>query len=322
MADRIRFIDATEVRERLDHQTCIDLMRHAMVALAEGRSRQLLRGIIDLDGGDLFGVMPGALDGAGFGAKIISIFPAAAAHGSSHQGVIILFDRTSGAPVCVIDASEVTAIRTAAASAAATDALARPGASRLAIMGTGEQAWHHVAAIRHVRALDEVRLWDRAPEKARALADRITNDFGLSARTAASVAEAAEGADIICTLTGAAEPFLRDAHVADGTHINAVGSSRAGPSEIDEALVVRARFVPDHREGVLAQGAEYLRARDAGLVTEAHVLPEIGHVFSGSSPGRLAASDVTIYKSLGSIVQDLACAAWLWKTHRDRVSGA
>ena len=114
MADRIRFIDATEVRERLDHQTCIDLMRHAMVALAEGRSRQLLRGIIDLDGGDLFGVMPGALDGAGFGAKIISIFPAAAAHGSSHQGVIILFDRTSGAPVCVIDASEVTAIRTAA----------------------------------------------------------------------------------------------------------------------------------------------------------------------------------------------------------------
>ena len=80
--------------------------------------------------------------------------------------------------------------------------------------------------------------------------------------------------------------------------------------------------MPDHREGVLAQGAEYLRARDAGLVTEAHVLPEIGHVFSGSSPGRLAASDVTIYKSLGSIVQDLACAAWLWKTHRDRVSGA
>lgn len=322
MADPIRFIDADEVRKRLDHRTCIDLMRPAMIALAEGRSRQLLRGIIDLDGGDLFGVMPGALDGAGFGAKIISIFPAAAAHGSSHQGVIILFDRTSGAPVCVIDASEVTAIRTAAASAAATDALALPGASRLAIMGTGEQAWHHVAAIRHVRALDEVRIWGRAPEKAGELAGRVADDFGFAAYEVASVPEAAEGADIICTLTGAAEPFLLNAHVADGTHINAVGSSRAGPTEIDEALVARARFVPDHREGVLAQGAEYLRARDAGLVTEAHVLPEIGHVFSGSTPGRLTASDVTIYKSLGSIVQDLACAAWLWKTHRDRVSGA
>jgi ornithine cyclodeaminase len=315
VADAIRFIDAAEVRERLDHGTCIDLMKGAMIALAEGRSRQLLRGIIDLDGGDLFGVMPGALDGAGFGAKIISIFPAAAAHGSSHQGVIILFDRASGAPVCVIDASEVTAIRTAAASAAATDALARTDAGRLAIMGTGEQGWHHVAAIRHVRALDEVRIWGRSPEKAADLADRVANDFGLAVQTVASVAEATDGADIICTLTGASEPYLLDAQVADGTHINAVGSSRAGPSEIDEALVARARFVPDHREGVLAQGAEYLRARDAGLVTEAHVLPEIGHVFSGPSPGRLAASDVTIYKSLGSIVQDLACAAYLWKTY-------
>jgi len=292
-------------------------MREAMIALAEGRSQQLLRGIIDLGEGDLFGVMPGALDGAGFGAKIISVFPAAAAHGSSHQGVIILFDRASGAPVCVIDASEITAIRTAAASAAATDALARAEASSLAIMGTGEQAWHHVAAIRHVRPLAEVRIWGRASEKAKELADRITGDFGLASQVAASAAEAAAGADIICTLTAAAEPILRDTYVADGTHINAVGSSRAGPSEIDEALVARARFVPDHREGVLAQGAEYLRARDAGLATEAHVLPEIGHVFSGSAPGRLAASDVTIYKSLGSIVQDLACAAWLWKAHRD-----
>jgi len=314
VADAIRFIDAAEVRRRLDHRTCIDLMRDAMIALAQGRSQQLLRGIIDLGEGDLFGVMPGALDGAGFGAKIISIFPDAAAHGSSHQGVIILFDRASGAPVCVIDASEVTAIRTAAASAAATDALARIDACRLAILGTGEQAWHHVAAIRHIRPLDEVRIWGRSPEKADALAGRIVRDLGLAAHAAASVADAVRGADIICTLTGAAEPILLDAHVADGVHINAVGSSRAGPSEIDEALVARARFVPDHREGVLAQGAEYLRASAAGLVTEAHVLSEIGHVFSGSSPGRLAASDVTIYKSLGSIVQDLACAAYLWKT--------
>ncbi len=317
MAEAIRFIDAAEVHRRLDHATCIELMKGAMIALAEGRSRQLLRGIIDLDGSDLFGVMPGALDGAGFGAKIISIFPAAAAHGSSHQGVIILFDRTSGAPVCVIDASEVTAIRTAAASAAATDALARADARSLAILGTGEQAWHHVAAIRHVRPLDDVRIWGRSPAKAADLVDRVVRDLGLPAHVAASVADAASGADIICTLTGAAEPVLFDAQISDGTHINAVGSSRAGPSEIDEALVARARFVPDHREGVLAQGAEYLRASASGLINEAHVLPEIGNIFSGTVPGRRAASDVTIYKSLGSIVQDLACAAWLWKTQGD-----
>lgn len=313
VADPIRFIDAAEVTRRLPHDVCIALMRSAMIALAEGRSQQLLRGIIELGGGDLFGVMPGALDGAGFGAKIISIFPAAAAHGGSHQGVIILFDRANGAPVCVIDAGEVTAIRTAAASAAATDALARADARSLAIVGTGEQAWHHVAAIRHVRPLDEVRVWGRSPGRALDLVDRIAGDLGLAAHVAATVAEAAKDADIICTLTGAADPILLDSHVSDGTHINAVGSSRAGPSEIDVALVARARFIPDHREGVLAQGAEYLNAREAGLVTEAHVLPEIGHVFSGAAPGRIAASDVTIYKSLGSIVQDLASAAYLWK---------
>ncbi len=313
MADPIAFIDAAEVRARLSHADCIPLMKTAMIALAEGRSQQLLRGIIDLGEGDLFGVMPGALDGAGFGAKIISVFPAAAAKGGSHQGVIILFDRASGAPVCVIDAGEVTAIRTAAATAAATDALGRAEASRLVLLGTGEQAWHHAAAIRHVRALGDVVVWGRAADKAAVLAERLARDFGLAARTAPTVAEAVRGADIVCTLTAAPEPILFDADIAEGVHINAVGSSRAGPSELDEALVARARFIPDHREGILAQGAEYLRAKEKGLVTEAHVLPEIGHVFAGTAPGRVAASDVTIYKSLGSIVQDLACAAWLWR---------
>jgi len=301
-------IGAGEVVERLDHQSCIRLMRDAMVALAAGRTKQLLRGIIDLGEGDLFGVMPGAMDGAGFGAKIISVFPRAE---RSHQGVILLFDRETGAPAAVIDAGEVTAIRTACASAAATDALARGDAHRLAILGTGEQAWQHAAAIRHVRALSEVVIWGRARGKAEDLATRIAAELGLPSRIAGNVREAVAGVDIICTTTGAAEPILFSADVADGTHINAIGSSRAGPSEIDEALVARARFVPDHREGVLAQGAEYLRARDAGLITEAHVLPEIGHVFAGASAGRQSEKDVTIYKSLGSIVQDLACAAHL-----------
>jgi len=307
-------IDAEEAARRLDHATCIGLMREAMIALAQGRSRQLLRGILDLGGGDLFGVMPGALDGAGFGAKIVSAFPdAAASGGRSHQGAILLFDRASGAPVCVVDAGEVTAIRTGAASSAATGVLARPDATHLAILGTGEQAWHHAAAIRHVRALAGVTIWGRSEAKAQALAARIETELGLPARSAGSVAEAVDGADIVCTVSAADEPILLDVHVRPGMHINAVGSSRAGPSEIDPALVARARFVPDHREGVLAQGAEYLRARDAGLVTAAHVLPEIGHVFAGTAAGRTGTDDVTIYKSLGAIVQDLACAAWLWR---------
>jgi ornithine cyclodeaminase/alanine dehydrogenase-like protein (mu-crystallin family) len=301
-------IDREEVARRLDHATCIGLVREAMIALSQGRTKQLLRGIIDLGAGNAFGVMPGAIDGVGFGAKIVSVFPGKS---RSHQGAILTFDPETGAPACVIEAGEVTAIRTACASAVATDALARPDAHRLAILGTGEQAWQHALAIRHVRPLSRITVWGRDTAKAEALALRIEKALTIPAVVAATPAEAARDADIICTTTASAEPILFSQDVAEGTHINAVGSSRAGPAEIDNALVARARFVPDHREGVLAQGAEFLRARDAGLVGEDHILPEIGVILAGDAPGRTGARDVTIYKSLGSIVQDLACAAYL-----------
>jgi ornithine cyclodeaminase len=315
-------IGAEEVARRLDHAGCIGMMRQAMIALSAGRTQQLLRGIIDLGGGDLFGVMPGAMEGAGFGAKVISVFPAAAASGRSHQGAILLFDRATGAPVCVVDAGEVTAIRTACASAAATDALARPDAGRLAILGAGEQAWRHALAIRLVRSLESIVLWGRSGDKARRLAARIGEALALPVDVAESAAEAARGADIICTTTGAADPILLSADVADGTHVNLVGSSYAGPAEIDEALVARARFFPDHRDGVLAQGGEFLRAKTAGLVGDDHVLDEIGAIFAGNAPGRRSADEVTIYKSLGSIVQDLAAAAYLYRQKAGPISSA
>ena len=307
----MRAIDRDEVARRLGHAQGIALVRAAMIALAQGRSRQLLRGILDLGGGDLFGSMPGALDGAGFGAKLVSVFPAAATHGRSHQGVIVLFDRDNGAPACVVDAGEVTAIRTACASAVATDALARADAGTLAILGTGEQAWHHALALRHVRALARIAVWGRDIGKARDLAERISTELGLPARACAEVREATRDADIVCTLTAAAEPILDFDDVAAGSHVNAVGSSHAVPVEIDPRFVARARFIPDHRQGVLAQGAEFLRAKALGLATDADVGPDIGHVLAGDAPGRSDARDITVYKSLGSIVQDLACAAWL-----------
>lgn len=301
----MRFIDAAEVAARLDHRTCIGLMREAMIALSRGNTRQLLRGILRLDdAGNMLGVMPGALDGAGFGAKLVSVYPDAPL-GRTHQGVIALFDPATGAPTAIVDAGEVTAIRTACASAAAADALALPGPTTHAILGTGEQAYQHALAIPLVREITQTVVWGRSPEKARALADRI------GARVAATPAEAVADAAIVSATTAASEPILFSNDVADGTHINLVGSSHAGPVEIDDALVVRARFVPDHRDGVLAQGAEFLRAKAAGLVGDDHVLREIGAVIAGDVAGRHGPADVTIYKSLGSVVQDLACAAWL-----------
>ena len=300
---KLGLVSAEEVARLLPYGECIPLMREAMIALSQGRTRQLLRSILDIGGGNAFGVMPGAFDGGAFGAKLVSVFPGNFALGKmSHQGVVILFDPETGAPTAVLEAGEITAIRTAAASAAATDALARPDASRLAILGYGEQALRHVAAIREVRAIDRVTVWGRSPERARAFAEKVGGE--VMATVAAAVAEA----DIVCTVTAAPEPILFADQVAEGTHINAVGSSRAGPVEIDPALVARARFFADHRDGVLAQGAEFLRAKELGLVDDSHVLGEIGEVMADTLPGRTSERDVTIYKSLGSIVQDLAAA--------------
>jgi ornithine cyclodeaminase/alanine dehydrogenase-like protein (mu-crystallin family) len=297
-------VSAEEVARLLPYEECIPLMREAMIALSGGRTRQLLRAILDLPEGRAFGSMPGAmLDDGVFGAKLVSVYPENFEKGlSSHQGVVALFDAATGAPSAMVDAAEITAIRTAAASAAATDALARPDATRLAVLGYGEQAERHVAAIRCVREVERLTIWGRDPARAEAFA------AAHGGEACASVAEAVAEADIVCAVTASPEPILLSEQVADGTHINAVGSSRAGPVEIDNALVARARFFADHAEGVRAQGAEYLNAVAAGAIGPEHLLGEIGEVFAGTLKGRVSRDDVTIYKSLGSIVQDLASA--------------
>ena len=314
---KLTIISAEEVARHLTYDRCIPLMREAMIALSKGRTRQLLRGIIDLEGGGALGVMPGGMDDTGaFGAKLVSVFPGNFERGlPSHQGVVALFDPESGAPVCILDAGEITAIRTAAASAAATDCLARPDAKRLAILGYGEQAWRHVEAIRHVRDIEHVAVWGRSPSRTAAFAARVRT-LGLAVTAAPDVERAVAGADIICTVTAASEPLLYGRLVPEGTHLNVVGSSRSNAAEIDTGLVCRSRFFADHRPGVLSQGGEFLRAKAAGRVDDDHVLGEIGEVMAGTLAGRLTPADITLYKSLGSIVQDLASAWYLYRACR------
>jgi ornithine cyclodeaminase len=312
----MRHIERDEVARRLTYDLCIPIVRDAMIAFSSGETKQLLRSILPLSEGRLFGVMPGALGPhAPFGAKLISVFHDNFARGiQSHQGLVLLFDPESGAPVCILHAGEITAIRTAAASAVATDALARPDAHRLAILGYGEQAATHIRAIAHVRALSSVAVWGRSTDRAAGFVARMQPEFSFPIAVATSAESAVAAADIVCTLTAAPEPILLGEWLQPGTHVNIVGSSHAGPAEVDSSLVLRSRFFADSREGVLAQGAEFLRARQAGLITDAHLLAEIGEVLAGTAPGRLTATDITAYKSLGHIVQDLACA---WALYRD-----
>ena len=311
----MRFIDREEVARRLTYERCIPIVRQAMIALSRGKTKQLLRSIIPLSEGRFFGIMPGAMGAhSAFGAKLISVFHENFAKGiQSHQGLVILFDPETGAPVCAIHAGELTAIRTAAASAVATDALARKDARRLALLGYGEQAGTHARAISKIRNLESITVWGRSPDRARAFAEkmraeRAQNELNIPVNAAATVQEAVADAGIVCTLTSASEPILHGAWLRPGTHVNLVGSSHAVPVEVDNDLVVRSRFIADSRESVLAQGAEFLRAKAAGLIGDDHVVAEIGQVLSGEIPGRRLPEEITVYKSLGHVVQDLSTA--------------
>jgi len=287
-----------------------------MIAFSRGDTKQTLRSYIPLSDGRIFGVMPGALGAhAPFGAKLISVFRENAAKGvQSHQGLVLLFDPDSGAPVCIVDGGEVTAIRTAAASAVATDALASPDAHRLAIFGAGEQALTHMRAIAKVRKLTGAAIWGRSQEKARAFSAHHQPEFKFPVTAVDTAEEAAAKADILCTVTGASEPILKGAWVRPGAHVNLVGSSYPGPAEVDNDLVVRSRFIVDSREGILRQGAEFLRAKEAGLIGDDHIVGEIGEVLAGKVEGRRSPDEITVYKSIGHIVQDLA-SAWALYSH-------
>src|SRR6266853_5338815 len=270
----MRFIDREEVARRLSYDVCIPIVRDAMIAFSRGETKQLLRSIIPLSEGRLFGIMPGAMGAhAPFGAKLISVFQENFARGiQSHQGLVILFDPETGAPVCAVDAGEITAIRTAAASAVATDALAREHARRLTILGYGEQAATHARAIGKVRDLESIVVWGRSLERARAFAERMQSELAVPVITAGGVEEAVAQADIVCTVTSAVEPILKGDWVRPGTHLNLVGSGYPGPAEVDNDLVVRSRFIADSREGVLRQGAEFLKAKEAGLIDDDHIV--------------------------------------------------
>jgi ornithine cyclodeaminase/alanine dehydrogenase-like protein (mu-crystallin family) len=304
---------APDVRRLLDFEGCIDAVRRAMAALSRDSRAQPLRSITPVREGRLFALMPGVSTGEpGFGAKLISVFRDPSRGGrSAHCGVVVLFEEESGAVVCIADAHEVTRIRTACNSAVATAALARRDAETLAIFGCGTQAEAHLHAIPLVRPIRRVLVWGRNAGIAREFAARMAGQCGHETVAVADPREAAAEADIICTVTGAAEPILMREWVRAGVHVNAVGSSHAGPVEIDPELVAASSYFVESRPSALAAAAEFIRARELGLVGDDHIRAEIGEVLNGTAEGRRRDDEITVYKSLGHIVQDLAATRYL-----------
>lgn len=307
----MRIIVRSDVERLLPVGACVDVMRQAMIATSAGNVTLPIRQFMPIPGAaGKLAIMPGTLgDPACFGIKLVCKYDRP--HGDplgTHVGMVMLFDSVKGIPLAMIEGSSLTAIRTSATSALATDILARKDAKRLAIIGNGEQAMRHVHAICAVRDITNVSIWGRDLERAEGFAKEVNAVTGLATAAASSTVEAVQDADIICTTTSAKEAVLLGKNLKPGQHLNLVGSAIPTTAEVDDEAVARGRFYVDYREAAMAAAGELLGAIERGVVTEDHIMGEIGEVADGKVPGRQNDDEITIYKSLGVASQDLAAA--------------
>lgn len=307
-----------DVRELLDLESCVTAMEDALARLAHGELVNPLRTIMRPPASAAMGLMP-AFRGGGsplFSLKEIVIAPANAERGlDPHQGAVLLHDGVTGELMAILNASAVTEIRTAAVSALATRLLARPGARVVAVLGSGVQGRSHVAAMHTVLDDPIVHIWSRNPAHAEALA------LETHSLVAGSVEEALAGADVVCTTTAAREPIVRREWLAEGMHVNAVGASVPTARELDAASVAAASLFVDRRESTLSESGDYLFAVEEAGIGPDHVRAELGEVLTGAHPGRTSPQELTLFKSLGLAVEDLAAADLCVTRARERGVG-
>ena len=307
-------IEERDLCEILSMETCIELMGNTLADLAAGRYIQPPRSVIRLPGNDLFGFMPACLgEGDYFGAKVITAFHRNAGTGyPSHMGYVMLFESGHGSLVAMVDATSVTRIRTGAVSAVATKLLARAKAPILALVGSGEQARSHIEAIRLVRNIDRVNVYDISAERAHVFARETEKKYGLPVLVFPSVEETVRDADIICTLTPSADPILKLEWVKPGAHVNAVGAFSPDKREVSSDLVAASKLYADEVGAMKRECGEYIIPAREGLFDERHIQGSIGDIMLGNAPGRLNETDITLFSALGQAAEDVACAKYAY----------
>lgn len=316
--------DQDLVTELLPMEDAIGVMRRALTLLAEGEVMMPLRSMLHLPkGGAVMGLMPSYLGGLeAVGVKVIAEFPANfGSEYDTHQGVVLFFDTQRGLLRAMVDATAVTAIRTAAVSGLVTDLLANPDAGDLAIIGAGTQAHTHLQAMAAVRPVHRVRVYSVPAESAATFADRESRRTGIEIEVAASAEQAVEGADLICTVTTSHEPVVHGDWVSPGAHINAVGAYNPATRELDSALVAKSRLYADRRESLLNEAGEFLIPKGEGLFGDEHIVGEIGEVLTGKAPVRTSPQEITLFKSLGIAIEDLAAAHYVYEAAKARGLG-
>jgi ornithine cyclodeaminase/alanine dehydrogenase-like protein (mu-crystallin family) len=304
MSGRVRVLDEADVRRLLPMPECIEVMATALASLARGEVHNPLRFVVRPPGeSSLLGLMPAHRGGPAplWGLKSVAVFPGNAARRLDlHQGFVALFDGETGETRAILNAGALTAVRTAAVSAVATRLLAAPDARTLAILGAGIQAKAHLEAMRAVKELERVVAWSRT-------SGRVTAELP-GVEEVASAEDAVRTADLLVTATSAAEPIVARGWLLPGAHLNAAGSSVPTTRELDTATMRDAALFVDRRESTLNEAGDYLFAAREGAIGPDHIRAEIGDVLIGSAAGRRDPEELTVFKSLGLAVEDLAAA--------------
>ena len=303
-------VNQQEVIHSLTMRRALDVMRETLVALERGQAIQPLRTLMKLPGErGAFWIMPSyAGVPASLGIKVLTAVPGnLETPYDTHQGAVLLFG-DHGELLAIIDATALTAIRTAAVSGVATDVLARANSSVLAILGSGTQAMSHVEAVVSVRSITEVRVWSRTTAHAERFAHEASARFQVAVVACASVERAVGDADVICTTTAAPTPILEGEWLRPGVHINAIGSGSPTDREVDGATVRRARVFVDRMESAMREAGDLLRAIEEGAIIAGDIAGELGAALVGRVPGRRTPEEVTLFKSVGLGAEDVAAA--------------
>jgi ornithine cyclodeaminase len=314
---KILILTHAEVEELLPVSECIPIMAEALADLAGGKVYQPLRMVVTPPGADGdMALMPSYRSGerAAYGVKTVCFFPGNPAKGlDAHQGSVMLFSGETGELVALMNASAITAIRTAAVSGVATRLLAREDASELAIIGSGVQARAHIEAMACVRPIKRARVASLRVENARKFADDLGRRYSFPIEPVESVESAVRGADLIVTATTAAEPIVMLEWISPGAHLNVVGSSIPTTREVDSVTMAGASLFVDRRESTINEGGDYLFALREGAIGPDHIKGEIGELLIGAKRGRTSPEEITLFKSLGLAVEDMASADYLYR---------
>jgi ornithine cyclodeaminase len=329
----------SEVERLLPMSDCISVMAKALAALARGEADQPLRTIFKPDRvKGVMALMPafrhadtpaplltrGLLPGDApmFGLKAICVFPGNAATGlDAHQGGVMLFDGKTGVPLALVNASAITAIRTAAVSALATRLLAREDAAELAIIGAGVQARSHLSAMDCVRPIKRTRVASGSFDSAQKFAREMQPRFPFAIEAVEKAEAAVRSADLIVTATTSREPVLQREWILPGAHINAIGTFSPNAREIDTATMAAATVFVDRRESALNEAGDYLLAAKEGAIGPDHIRAELGEVLIEAHPGRTSRDEITLFKSLGIGIEDLAAAAFVYRKAQQENAG-